>query len=41
MVTVWLPTFFKISCFVFNRRKKLTVLEQLEGASDDKMFILG
>jgi len=29
---VWLPTCFKISSFVLNRRKKLLqVLEQLEG----------
>jgi len=30
--TVWLQTFFKISSFVFNRRKKnrFTGLEQLE-----------
>ncbi len=27
--TVWLPTFFKISSFVFNRRETHTGLEQL------------
>ncbi len=30
-VSVWSTTFFKVSSFVLNRRKKLTDLEQLEG----------
>jgi len=30
--TVWLPTFFEISSFVFNRKKEIyTVLKQLDG----------
>jgi len=31
--TVCLPIIFRISCFVFNSRKKFTGLEQLEGES--------
>ncbi len=40
--TVLLPTFFRISSFVLNKRKKLTGLEQLEEwVNDDRISILG
>jgi len=38
---VWLPISFKISSFAFNRRKKLTGLEQLEGELMTKFLVLG
>ncbi len=39
--TVWLPTFFKISSFVFDRRKKFMQVWYNKVGNDDRIFILG